>query len=52
MTIHEFGQVHDEVVVLVHPSVVMWDYFDTKCLSPLRRATKALLLQSLMIRIV
>ena len=28
MTIHEFGQVHDEVVVLVHPSVVMWDYFE------------------------
>ncbi|MBQ8160923.1 MAG: alpha/beta hydrolase [Clostridia bacterium] len=28
MTIHEFGQSHDEVVVLVHPSVVMWDYFE------------------------
>lgn len=28
MTIHEFGHVHDEVVVLVHPSVVMWDYFE------------------------
>ena len=28
MTIHEFGQVHDEVVVLVHPSVAMWDYFE------------------------
>ncbi|MBR1781206.1 MAG: alpha/beta hydrolase [Oscillospiraceae bacterium] len=28
MTIHEFGQNHDEVVVLVHPSVVMWDYFE------------------------
>lgn len=28
MTIHEFGQAHDEVVVLVHPSVVMWDYFE------------------------
>lgn len=28
MAIHEFGQVHDEVVVLVHPSVVMLDYFE------------------------
>ena len=28
MTIHEFGQSRDEVVVLVHPSVVMWDYFE------------------------
>ena len=28
MTIHEFGQSNDEVVVLVHPSVVMWDYFE------------------------
>ena len=28
MTIHEFGQDHDEVVVLVHPSVTMWDYFE------------------------
>lgn len=28
MTIHEFGQSRDEVVVLMHPSVVMWDYFE------------------------
>ena len=28
MTIHEFGQSHGEVVVLVHPSGVMWDYFE------------------------
>ena len=28
MKIHEFGQSLDEVVVLVHPSVVMWDYFE------------------------
>lgn len=28
MTIHEFGQNHDEVVVLVHPSATMWDYFE------------------------
>ena len=28
MTIHEFGQNHDEVVLLVHPSAVMWDYFE------------------------
>lgn len=28
MTIHEFGQSHNEVVVLVHPSGVMWDYFE------------------------
>lgn len=28
MTIHEFGAPGDRVVVLVHPSVVMWDYFE------------------------
>ena len=28
MTIHEFGQNNDQVVVLVHPSVVMWDYYE------------------------
>ena len=28
MTIHEFGQGNGEVVVLIHPSVVMWDYFE------------------------
>ena len=27
MTIHEFGIEHQQVIVLVHPSVVMWDYF-------------------------
>ena len=28
MTIHEFGKENEQVVVLVHPSVVMWDYFE------------------------
>lgn len=27
MTIHEFGQENQQVIVLVHPSIVMWDYF-------------------------
>ena len=28
MTIHEFGQGNSEAVVLIHPSLVMWDYFE------------------------
>ena len=28
MTIHEFGTENEKVVVLVHPSLVMWDYFE------------------------
>ncbi len=28
MTIHEFGTEHQQVVILIHPSVVMWDYFE------------------------
>lgn len=28
MTVHEFGEKNGRVVVLVHPSLVMWDYFD------------------------
>ena len=28
MTIHEFGKENDRVIVMVHPSVVMWDYFE------------------------
>jgi len=28
MTIHEFGKENEQVIVLVHPSVVMWDYFE------------------------
>ena len=27
MTIHEFGKENDKVIVLIHPSAVMWDYF-------------------------
>lgn len=27
MTIHEFGKENEQVIVLVHPSIVMWDYF-------------------------
>ncbi len=28
MTIHEYGKENEKVVVLIHPSVVMWDYFE------------------------
>lgn len=28
MTLHEFGKENRRVVVLIHPSVVMWDYFE------------------------
>ena len=28
MTIHEFGKENKETVVLIHPSLVMWDYFE------------------------
>ena len=28
MTVHEFGKENDEIVVLIHPSAVMWDYFE------------------------
>ncbi len=28
MTVHEFGKENRQVVVLVHPSIVMWDYFE------------------------
>lgn len=28
MTIHEFGKENEQVVVLIHPSIVMWDYFE------------------------
>lgn len=28
MTIHEIGKTNEQVVVLIHPSVVMWDYFE------------------------
>ncbi len=28
MTIHEFGRENQQVIVLVHPSIVMWDYFE------------------------
>ena len=27
MTIHEFGRENDRVLVLIHPALVMWDYF-------------------------
>lgn len=27
MTIHEYGVGKEKVIVLVHPSAVMWDYF-------------------------
>lgn len=28
MTIHEFGKENKEIIVLIHPSVVRWDYFE------------------------
>lgn len=28
MTIHEYGKENEKVVILIHPSVVMWDYFE------------------------
>ena len=28
MTIHEFGRENRDVVVLIHPALVMWDYFE------------------------
>ncbi len=29
MTIHEFGKENKETILLIHPSVVKWDYFET-----------------------
>ncbi len=28
MTIHEFGKDNKEVILLIHPSLVLWDYFE------------------------
>lgn len=28
MTIHEFGQDNQEIILLLHPSIVKWDYFE------------------------
>ena len=28
MTIHEFGKENEKAIVLIHPSIVMWDYFE------------------------
>lgn len=28
MTIHEYGEDNEKLLVLIHPSVVMWDYFE------------------------
>ena len=28
MTIHEFGKENKPVIVLIHPALVMWDYFE------------------------
>lgn len=28
MTIHEFGKENKQIILLVHPSIVMWDYFE------------------------
>ena len=28
MTVHEFGEENGNTIVLIHPSLVMWDYFE------------------------
>jgi hypothetical protein len=28
VTIHEFGKENEKVILLIHPSVVKWDYFE------------------------
>ncbi len=28
MTVHEFGKENDNAIILIHPSLVMWDYFE------------------------
>ncbi len=28
MTIHEFGKINKKIVLLIHPSIVKWDYFE------------------------
>ena len=28
MTIHEFGKENEKVILLIHPSIVKWDYFE------------------------
>lgn len=28
MTIHEFGKENKEILVLIHPAIVMWDYYE------------------------
>lgn len=28
MNIHEFGKENNEIILLIHPSVVKWDYFE------------------------
>ncbi len=28
MTIHEFGSENSEIIILIHPSIVRWDYFE------------------------
>lgn len=27
MTIHEYGKENEKVIIFIHPSVVVWDYF-------------------------
>ena len=28
MTIHQFGNANAKTIILIHPSLVMWDYFE------------------------
>lgn len=51
MTIHEYGADKEKVIVLVHPSVVMWDFFlstSYRC----SRKTITLLFRDMMKRIL
>ena len=28
MAVHEFGKENKMILILIHPSIVMWDYFE------------------------
>ena len=45
MNIHEFGKENKETLLLIHPSVVKWDYFD--CVVPLLEKKYHLLIPAL-----
>ncbi len=33
MTYHEYGKENEKVIMLIHPEVVMWDWFSIRSLS-------------------